>query len=284
MSYVNMGQILKKAREERYAVGAFNILNHLTAKAVIDAAEELRSPLILQTSTATVKFHGVDGLIKQLIPMAEYASIPVAVHLDHCTDADLAKKCLDAGWSSVMFDGSKKPLDENIRLTKEIAAYAKKYNATVEGELGAIVGVEEDVIVASGDEALAKVDECKIFLEQTGIDAFAPAIGTAHGLYKGKPKINFDLFKEIEEISSCPLVVHGGTGLEGDVFKQLISLGAAKVNISTAIKIAYCSGLKSYIENNADKVEPLKLDQHVIDVVKNTTKEHILLFGSANRI
>jgi fructose-bisphosphate aldolase class II len=282
MSYVNLNQILKKAREERYAIGAFNIFNHLTARAVVDAAEELKSPLILQTSTATVKFYGVNELIRQLVPVAEAASIPVVIHFDHCTDIELAKKCLDAGWSSVMFDGSKLPLDENIRLTKEIAEYAKKLNATVEGELGAIVGVEEDVVVDSEEEALAKVDESKIFVEATGIDAFAPAIGTAHGLYKGKPKINFELFKEINEISTCPLVVHGGTGLDADVFKKLISFGAAKINISTAIKVAYCSGLKSFIADHANDVEPLKLDKYVCDIVKSAAKEHMLLFGSAN--
>jgi fructose-bisphosphate aldolase class II len=282
MAYVSMIPILKKARKEKYAVGAFNILNHLTAKATIEMAEELKSPLIIQTSTSTVKYIGMRELIRFLKPMCEEASVPVAIHLDHCTDKEFAKKCIDAGWSSVMFDGSKLPLEENIKYSSEIAEYAHKKDVSVEGEIGAIFGVEDDIVV-SGEAPLASVDGSKKYLEGALIDAFAPAIGTAHGLYKGKPNIHFDLFSEIEKFSPCPLVVHGGTGLEADVFKRLIDDGATKINVSTAIKIAYINGMKKYLNQHPNDLEPLKLDKYISDNVKTTVKEHIALFGSSSR-
>lgn len=284
MTRVNLNHVLLEAREQRYAVGAFNIFNHLTARAVIQAAEELKSPLILQTSTSTVKFYGVAELGGMLVTMAEAASVPVVIHLDHCTDLELAKECLDNGWSSVMFDGSKLSLDENIRITKEIVRYARQLNATVEGELGAIVGIEEDVVVDTEEAVLADIDEAKIYVDSCRVDAFAPAIGTAHGLYKGKPVINFELFSEIESNSPCPCVIHGGTGLEDEVFKRLISLGASKINISTAIKIAYFNGLKDFIAQSGNDIEPLKLDEYVANIVKKATKYHLTLFGSENRV
>lgn len=283
MTYVNLNHILVEARKQRYAVGAFNIFNHLTARAVIHAAEELKSPLILQTSASTVKFYGAAELAKILVPMAEAARIPVVVHLDHCTDVELAKECLDNRWSSVMFDGSKLPLDENIRITKEIVKYARQLNATVEGELGAIVGIEDDKVVDAEEGVLADIDEAKIYVEESGVDSFAPAIGTAHGLYKGKPTINFELFYEIANNSPCPCVIHGGTGLEDEAFKKLIFLGAAKINISTAIKIAYFNGLKDFIAQNGNDIEPLKLDEYIADTVKNAAKYHLTLFGSESR-
>lgn len=278
-----MKEMLEISRKERYSVGAFNILNYLTAKAVIEAAEELKSPLILQTSVSTVKTFGAKQLIGMLKLLVEDTAIPVAVHLDHCTDKELAMKCIDEGWSSVMYDGSKLPLAENIKITKEIVAYAKKKNVTVEGELGAIVGVEDNVAVKKGEESLATLHESKEFLASTGIDAYAPAIGTAHGLYKDAPKISFELFESIEKISPCPLVIHGGTGLDDDTFRRLIALGGAKINISTAVKIAYVGGIKEFLANATGSVDPLKLDKYSAENVKRIAKEHISLFGSENK-
>lgn len=283
MGYVNLNDLLKKAREEKYAVGAFNIVNYLTARAAIEAAEMLNSPLILQTSATTVKNIGINSLVDMVLPMIKKAKVPVALHLDHCTDVKLTKECIDAGWSSVMIDASKKPLQENIKLTREIVDYAKKRNVTVEGELGSIVGVEDDIVVEEGNFALASVEESKVYLIETGIDAFAPAIGTSHGLYKGRPKIDFERLHEIEQISPCPIVIHGGTGLEEEVFRKLIVLGGAKVNISTAIKIAYFSGMQDYTSNYPHQNNPLKLDEFVSKRVESTVKAHIGLFGSNNK-
>jgi len=279
MSYVNMEAILQNARKNHYAVGAFNIVNHLTAKAAVEAAEELRQPIILQTSVKTVKVFGIKEMMDFLKSIVENATVDVAIHLDHSTDVAFTKACIDGGWSSVMYDGSKLPLNENITNTKEIIAYAKPKNVTVEGELGAIVGVEDDIYVKEGDSAHAKPADCRIYLDETGINAFAPAIGTAHGVYKGEINIDYDLFEEINGFSKCPLVLHGGTGLTDEMFHRLIALGASKVNISTAIKIAYCQGMATYTKTYPDQNDPLKLDAFTKEEVKKVVTNHIRFFS-----
>ena len=281
MAYVSMKELLLKAKENKCAVGAFNIVNYLTAQASVDAARELNAPIILQTSVKTVKQFGIKRMIEYLKPLAENAEVDVAIHLDHCTDPDYVKKCIDAGWTSVMIDASKHSLDKNIAMTKDVMDYAKGKGITVEGELGAIVGVEDDIVVNKDDASLANVDDCRRYLKETKVDAFAPAIGTAHGVYKGKPVINYELYGEIQKFSDVPLVLHGGTGLEKDVFINLISSGASKVNISTAVKIAYCQGMHDYTSKNSAQNDPLKLDDYVYNNVKAVVSEHIKLFMNA---
>lgn len=279
MSYVNMEAILENARKNHYAVGAFNIVNHLTAKAAVEAAEELKQPIILQTSVKTVKAFGIKEMMDFLKPIVENAKVDVAIQLDHSTDVAFTKACIDGGWSSVMYDGSKLPLNENIANTREIIAYAKPKNVTVEGELGAIVGVEDDIYVKEGDGAHAKPADCRVYLKETGINAFAPAIGTAHGVYKGEINIDYDLFEKINGFSKCPLVLHGGTGLTDEMFHRLIALGASKVNISTAIKIAYCQGMATYTQTHRDQNDPLKLDAFTKEEVKKVVTNHIRFFS-----
>lgn len=279
MSYVNMDGILNNARKKKIAVGAFNIVNYLTAKAVVEVAEELDQALILQTSVKTVKAFGINEMMGFLKPIVDNAKVDVAIHLDHSTDVEFTKACIDGGWSSVMYDGSQLPLVENIKNTREIVEYARSRQVTVEGELGAIVGVEDDIYVKEGDSAHANPADCRVFLSETEVNAFAPAIGTAHGVYKGEIKLDYDLFAEINGFSKCPLVLHGGTGLSDEMFHRLIALGASKVNISTAIKIAYCHGMRSFIAANPDKNDPLKLDAFTKDAVKKVVKTHIRFFS-----
>lgn len=281
MPLVNTLGMLQKATAEGYAVGAFNILNELTARAVVDASVELRAPVILQTSTSTVKQIGVKNLIGFLRAIAENATIPVSVHLDHCKDLELAKACIDAGWPSIMIDSSHLPLGENIASTRSIVEYASARGVNVEGELGAIGGVEDDISVSDDDARLASVKDSITFTNETKIDLFAPAIGTAHGLYKGEPKLDFDRFVEIKKVVPQPLVVHGGTGLAPAVFKKLISLGASKINISTALKGAYLGGARTFLGENPDVSNPLKLDAYLEARVKEMAREHIELFGTS---
>ncbi len=283
MPYVNSIEMLQKAAKEGYAVGAFNIINELSARAVIQASEELRAPVILQTSTATVKQIGVKSLIGFLKSLAENAGVPVSVHLDHCKDLNLCRACIDAGWSSIMIDASHLPLADNIAQTREIVLYAAGKKVSVEGELGAIGGVEDDISVSEDDARLATLESSVVFTKETGVDLFAPAIGTAHGLYKGEPKLSFERFEEIRRAVMQPLVVHGGTGLAPDVFKRLIGLGAAKINISTALKIVYLSGIKDFMAENPSNANPLKLDLYVENRIKEMAREHIRLFGTENR-
>ncbi|WP_290772608.1 class II fructose-bisphosphate aldolase [Anaerofustis sp.] len=286
MAYVSMKKMLGQAREKGYAIGAFNIVNYLTAKAVVDAAEDLKVPVILQTSVKTVKQFGIKEFISFLRPMCEMANVDVAIHLDHCTDIDFAKKCIDAGWSSIMFDGSKTPLEKNIEDTLIVKEYISDKDITLEGEVGSIVGVEDDIVVHANDAAYANKDDCEKYLKETGVDFLAPAVGTAHGVYKGEIRLNYDLFKDINKISPVPLVLHGGTGLSDEMFNRLIDLGASKVNISTAIKIAYCESMYEYASSHREEHNPLTLDDYVYKKIYGLAYKHINFFtlrkGSVN--
>jgi len=284
MPYVNVNEMLERAAGGGYAVGAFNIVNELSARAVVKACEEKNAPVILQTSVATVKQIGVPDLIGFLKNIAENSSVPVAVHLDHCKETELCLACIDAGWSSVMIDASHLPLSENILLTREVVDYARGKGVSTEGELGAISGVEDDLSVSEEDAYLASLEDSIVYVKETGVDIFAPAIGTAHGMYKGEPKLNFERFSEIRNAVGTPLVVHGGTGLAPDVFRKLIGIGAAKINISTALKIAYLSGIKSFIAENPDNTNPLKLDAEAEKSIREMALEHIDIFGTGNNV
>lgn len=267
---------MKQAESEHYAVGAFNIFNIETVRGTIRAAEESCAPVILQTSVKTVKYYGASQLADLVKKEAEKAGIPVVLHLDHCTDLTIAKKCVDAGWSSIMYDGSKNPLEENIAATKNLIAYIGEKEVSVEGELGAIGGTEEDIAVSQENASCADVESSVKYVEETGVDAFAPAVGTAHGVYKGAPKIDFERFCQIKEAVAAPLVVHGGTGLEEDVFRSFVALGAAKINVSTALKITYRDALKEAVNQY---FEPLDIMRYVEEAVVKTVKKHIMIFG-----
>lgn len=281
MGIVNLKTVLTKAKKEKYAVGAFNIFNYLFASAVLKAAEELRSPVIIQTSVPTVKKFGPKQLGKMLTALAENASVPVVLHLDHCTDVALAKECVDAGWTSIMIDASSHPLEENIRITQEVKAYAAQRNVSVEGELGIIKGVEDD-IVHSIDKA-ANYEDSIYYIQATGVDALAPAIGTAHGYYTGEPVINFDLVKKLSDTTDVPVVIHGGTGLAEDVFKRLIECEGAKINVSTALKYVYLQSAQNYLDENQSNRNPSKFDDGMENGVKEAVKYHIALFGSSHK-
>lgn len=269
---------LQTAKHHRYAVGAFNIFNYLSARAVIHAASTLGCPVILQTSTQTVRKFGLLELGTMLRQLAWNAPVNVIIHLDHCQDISMAKACIDCGWDSVMFDGSRLLLEENIRACREVVAYAHPRNVWVEGELGQIAGVEDDIKVDENHALGATLDESIYFVKESGIDAFAPAIGTAHGVYKGTPKINFELVKQLKTAVDTPIVIHGGTGLSEDTFRKLICNGGAKVNVSTAVKHGYIDGCKEYIQKNPDKIDPIDFDQHLNCNIKDIAMEHMEIF------
>lgn len=284
MSYTAMSDMLKHAIKNGFAVGAFNVTGEITARACIAAAENLRAPLILQTSMSVVKEFGARALISLLRPMAASAAVPVAIHLDHCRDEKMVMDAVDLGWSSVMYDGSRLSFEENIRATKRIADYAAAKGVTVEGEVGAIVGVEDSIYVNGSESALATVDGCREFVSYTRVSALAPAIGTAHGLYVSEPNIRYGLLRDIAKSVNVPLVVHGGTGLNETEFKKLVAAGAAKINISTAIKIAYCRAMGEYTEKNVGESDPIKLDAFCFENVKKTVSDHITIFGAADKL
>ena len=273
--------MLLQASQGQYGVAAFNMLNYVTTLGIIKAAESCSSPVIVQTSVATVKSIGAENLIRMVRPMIEAANVPVTLHLDHCQSVEMCKHCIDLGWDSIMFDGSHLSLKENIEATNEVRRYAVPRGVNVEGEVGIIAGTEDDI---SHDIAsLAGFDETMHYIEQTKVDAIAPAVGTAHGVYRGTPKINYDLLKRLKNATPCPIVIHGGTGLEDSVFRHLISLGASKINISTALKQVYLQSLRAFLAANPDCSNPLRLDKHVEESVVEMVSTFFHLFGSANK-
>ena len=283
MAIVNMRTMLAEAKAGRYAVGAFNILDYNSTKAVVDTATELGAPAIIQTSVKTVLFWGYAPIIAWYRQLAEAAPVPVAIHLDHCKDLDVISGCIEHGWTSVMIDASAKPVDENLRLTKEVVAMARPRGITVEAEMGAIVGVEDDIHVKEQDAHLADPDEAERFCQEAAVDCFAPAVGTAHGVYKGEPKIAFDLIEQIALRTGLPLALHGGTGLTAEVFKRCIELGCAKVNMSTQLKYAHIDGFVQHFNENPSQYNPLKNLGAQYERLKEAVIEDIRLFGSAGK-
>ena len=275
MSIVNAKEIMVEALKGKYAVGAFNITDLLQFEAVIDAAVEKKAPVIVQTSVKPSQFLGTSMMVAIFHNLASSAPVPVCLHLDHCTDVAYCKTCADAGYTNIMIDASKKPYEENIRQTKEVVEYCHKIgNISVEGELGTVSGVEDQIKVAEDEAQLANPKQSVEFVERTGLDIFAPAIGTAHGVYKTKnPKIDFDRLATINNMINgngikTPLVVHGGTGLPEDYIKKLLAAGGAKFNVSTELKHTLIDAEFEYISTHRDEYDPGKLDVFVRDATR----------------
>ena len=283
MPLENMKAMLAKAAAGQYGVGAFNILDYNSAKAVVSAAEELGAPVIIQTSAKTVTFWGSRTLLGWVRELADGAKVPVAVHLDHCKDLDLIAECIEAGWTSVMIDASSKPFEENLSLSRRVVEMARPRDVTVEAELGAIVGVEDDIHVKEQDSHLADPKQAIEFCAKVKPDCFAPAIGTAHGIYKGEPKIAYHILEEVARATRVPIALHGGTGLADEVFKRCIALGCAKVNISTQIKYAFIDGFVGYHNGHNTQYDPLKVLRAQFDEMKKGIVGNIQLFGSAGK-
>jgi ketose-bisphosphate aldolase len=258
MPVVPMQQILKDAFDSRYGVGAFNIVDWVTMDSVLSAAAETKSPVIVQVSVKTVKVMGAKLIQLMFQEMANRVPIPATLHLDHCPDRKIIEECVAAGWNSVLFDASKLTYEDNMAQTKAVVQFAHQHGVAVEGELEAVKGVEDGV----GDEyggPIVALDKAIAFIRETGIDSFAPAIGTAHGLYKGTPKINFQRVSEIIAAQPVPLVVHGGTGLSDETFRELIRRGTPKINISTQLKITLADTYRTYLEEHPTEYDPIKL-------------------------
>ena len=283
MPLENMKPMLDKAAKEGYAVGAFNILDYNSTKAVVLAAEQVKAPIIIQTSAKTVIFWGASAIISWVKQLTDSSSVPIALHLDHCKDLDLIRECIESGWTSVMIDASSKPFEENLSLTRQVVEMAQPKDVTVEAELGAIVGVEDDIHVKEQDAHLADPQQAIRFCEEIKLDCFAPAIGTAHGVYKGEPKIAYDLLEEIATKTGVPIALHGGTGLADEVFKKCISLGCAKVNISTQLKYAFIDGFVDYYNANNTQYNPLKVIEAQFNKLTPGIIEKIELFGSSGK-
>ncbi|WP_099361211.1 class II fructose-bisphosphate aldolase [Fredinandcohnia onubensis] len=283
MGLVSSTPILKEARENGYAIVAFNVHTLEMLQAVVEAAEEVKSPLILQTTVGTVKHLGVDFIASAAKAAAANATVPIALHLDHCQDFDLIVKCMAAGYTSVMIDASMYSFDENVRRTRQVVEVASALGVNIEAELGKVGGVEDDIVVEEADALLADPSECKAFVKLTNVSTLAPAIGTAHGIYKGEPNIDFNRIKEIANLVDVPLVLHGGSGIPHEQVEKCISLGMAKMNVATEIKNAFSESIKQFFNENPYELDPRRYMIPAKETVKKLAIEKMELCGCVGK-
>ena len=248
MELVTTKSILKKAQEGNYAIGAFNVENMEMVMAVISAAEEMNAPVIMQTTPSTVKYASLDYFLANVRVAASHAKVPVVMHLDHGSSFELAAQAFRAGYTSIMIDGSHSSFEENIKISKAVVDMCKPAGIAVEAELGKVGGKEDDL--DCGEWGFTDPQEAKEFVERTGVDSLAVAIGTAHGMYKGEPKLDLDRLSQIKEVVSIPLVLHGGSGIPDSKVQESIEIGICKVNYATELRIAFTNGVNKYLSEN----------------------------------
>ena len=286
MALVTSTEMFKKAYNGGYAIGAFNVNNMEIIQGITEAAIEKRAPLILQVSKgarAYAKHVYLMKLIEAAIEDAEQTAgfdLPIVVHLDHGDTFELCKSCIDGGFTSVMIDGSSKSFEDNIALTRQVVEYAHDHGVVVEGELGTLAGVEDEVKVSAEDSSYTRPDEVEEFVNRTGVDSLAVAIGTAHGVYKGTPKLDIERLSEIRKVVSVPLVLHGTSGVPDDAVRECVARGMCKVNYATDLRIAFSKGLKEYLAKDPEVFDPKKYSAVGREYVKEYVKSKILVCGS----
>ncbi|HJV46729.1 MAG TPA: class II fructose-1,6-bisphosphate aldolase [Bacillota bacterium] len=286
MAFVSMTEMLKKAVEGKYAVGQFNINNLEFTQAILLAAGEENSPVILGVSEGAARYMGgfklVVAIVRELVD--EYKiTIPVAIHLDHGSSFEKCVEAIHAGFTSVMIDGSHYPLEENIALTKRVVDVAHALGVSVEAELGRIGGQEDDLVVNDADAMYAVPAECDQLVRETGVDCFAPALGSVHGPYKGEPKLGFDRMEQVQKLTAVPLVLHGGTGIPTKDIQRAISLGTAKINVNTENQQTSAATVRKILAEKPDLYDPRKYLGPARDTIKETVKAKIREFGSSNK-
>lgn len=280
---VSTNQMLLDAQKGGYAVPAFNIHNLETIQVVVDTANELRSPVILAATPSTVKYAGLEYLIKMIETASNKYDIPIAFHLDHHEDVNSIKEAILLGCKSVMIDASHHPFEENVKIVKEVVDFAHRYDVSVEAELGKLVGQEDDLIVDESQSAYTDPKLAKEFVERTGINSLAVAIGTAHGLYKNEPKLDYERLKEIKKLVDIPLVLHGASGVPFDSVRTTIEDGICKVNIATELKIPFAESLKEFFFKNPNESDPRKYLIPAKEAMKKVVVDKIIMCKSDNR-
>ena len=299
-------EVLRKAHEGNYAVGAFNFNNLETLQAIIEAAEELDAPVIVETSEGAIHYAGAEMLFKMVEVLAGKAAIPVVIHLDHGKDFNIIMGALRAGYTSIMIDASSHPFEENIRLTKRVVEIAHAMGVSVEAELGTLKGIEDNVSVDERDATLIHPDQAVTFVQETGIDYLAPAVGTSHGAfkYKGESKIDYERLKEVKRLTNIPLVLHGASGVPRDlvekaekygaklagakgvsdeVLTEAVACGINKVNLDTDLRIATVGAVREVLAEHPEEIDPRKILGPAREAMKAVVKHRIKLLGSAGK-
>ena len=277
---VNMTKMLNDAREGKYAVAHFNINNLEWTKFILEKVEELHVPVILGVSEGAAKYMGgYKTVVDMVIDLHDYlnVTVPVAIHLDHGSSFDVCKEAIDAGFTSVMIDASKYELDENIKIVTKVVEYAKIRNVSVEAEVGHVGGQEDTV---NSGILYAEVDDCVRFVNETGINFLAPALGSVHGPYKGEPNLQYDRMQEISDKTHVPLVLHGGSGLTPELFRHAISCGTCKINVNTELQQVWTKDVRLLLNNDADVYDPRKVIKGGEKAIKDKVEEFVKIFGT----
>jgi fructose-bisphosphate aldolase class II len=309
MSLVTTTEMFKKSMEEGYAIGAFNVNNMEIIQAIVDAAAETNSPVILQASSSAIKYARINYLMKMVeAALEEHPNVPLAIHLDHGPDFETCKKCIDAGFTSVMIDGSKYDFEENVAITKQVVDYAHSKGVVVEAELGKLAGIEDEVNVSAADAMYTDPAQAEEFVRRTGCDSLAIAIGTSHGAYKfkGEAKLRFDILKEIKaRIPNTPIVLHGAStvipelvemcnqyggnipgakGVPDEILHEASMSGVSKINVDTDLRLAMTAGIRKVFEEDPSAFDPRKYLTPARDLIKETVKHKMVnVFGSSNK-
>lgn len=283
MTLYSIKGIYRDAKLSGYAIPAFNIHNLETIKAVIEVADELDSPIIIAATPGTVRYAGAEYLSALGERANEKSRVPIILHLDHAESFEQVKECIDVGFNSVMIDGSHLSYHENVKLVKEVVEYAHRHDCFVEAELGVLGGIEDDLNVSESDVKLTDPKECISFVEETGIDSLAVAIGTAHGLYDEEPKIDFERLKLINECVDIPLVLHGASGVPNGSVEAAINRGICKVNIATELKEAFAGAVREYLHSSPNESDPRRYLTPGIKAMKSVVRDKIMLCNSVGR-
>ena len=309
MPLVTTKEMFEKSMKEGFAIGAFNVNNMELIQGIVDAAGENNSPVILQASSSAIKYARINYLMKMVeAAVEEHPNIPIAIHLDHGPDFETCKMCVDNGFTSVMFDGSKYDFEENIRLTKEVVDYAHAHGVVVEAELGKLAGIEDDVNVSASDAMYTDPAQAEEFVRRTGVDSLAIAIGTSHGAYKfkGEAKLRFDILKQIKErIPNTPIVLHGAStvipelvnmcneyggnipgakGVPDEILHEASVSGVSKINVDTDLRLAMTAGIRKVFVEDPSAFDPRKYLTPARELVKQTVSHKMKdVFGSANK-
>jgi len=286
MPLVSMTEMLNQAVHGKYALGQFNLNNLEFTQAILQAAQEEESPVILGVSEGAARYMGGFKLVVNMVTalMEEYnVTVPVAIHLDHGSSFENCVKAIKAGFTSVMIDGSHLPLEENIALTKKVVDVAHVLGVSVEAELGRIGGQEDDLSVDDAEAMYAIPEECERLVAETKVDCFAPALGSVHGPYKGEPKLGFDRMEVIQKLTGVPLVLHGGTGIPLKDIQRAISLGTAKINVNTENQMASAKTVRQVLADNPSLYDPRKYLGPARETIKETVKNKMREFGSSQK-
>jgi fructose-bisphosphate aldolase class II len=284
MPLVNFKDVLDDAYRQKYAVGSFNVINMEFLEAIIEAAEGKRSPVILSIAEVHFKYVTLEHITPAIKYVAHRASVPVVLHLDHGESFEAIMRALRAGFTSIMFDGSRLPFEQNLATTSEVVKMCRAVGVTVEAELGHVGGAEAQAI--GGDrvreELFTRVDEAVEFVRRTGVDALAVAVGTAHGLYRGKPQLDFERLDKLNRALKIPLVLHGGTGLSIEDFRTAISLGVAKINFYTGMAVGACEAARQHLEKDRQCLDFPGVLREAKEAVRRIVEEQMEIFMSAN--